>query len=85
MDKEYGQIEERSVVKDKFFVTVQTRVDQLELMLDRGLVANVGDYIKLFKKHYDVDAELQNVSPNMEFRVALKAERNTAAHCAKNS
>ncbi|WP_127529392.1 hypothetical protein [Paenibacillus kobensis] len=76
MDMENKPSEERSVVKDKFVVTVQTldyygmRVDQLELMLDRGLVANVGDYIQLFKKKYDVDAELKNVSPYMEFKIA---------------
>jgi|GEM_PF-2523765 hypothetical protein len=75
MELNYNPSDERSVVKDKFFVMVQTvdyygkKVDQFDLLLDKGSVANVGDYIQLFKKHYNLDAELKNVSPYMEFKV----------------
>ncbi|EFM12236.1 hypothetical protein PaecuDRAFT_0916 [Paenibacillus curdlanolyticus YK9] len=77
MNREFMQDEERSVIKDRYFVSVQTldyygaRVDHLEMLLNRGSVATAGDYIALFKKHYNVDAELKNVMPYMEFRVAL--------------
>ncbi|MWC30634.1 hypothetical protein [Paenibacillus sp. MMS18-CY102] len=75
MNKDFMQEEPRSVVKDKYYITVQTldyfgsRVDHIDLMVDRGSVANAGDYIQLFKQRYDVDAELKNVSPYMEFKV----------------
>ncbi|GFN33031.1 hypothetical protein [Paenibacillus xylaniclasticus] len=72
---ENNQSGERSVVKDKFFVTVQAidyygaTVEQFEMLLDRGTTANVGDCIELFKKQYGLDTELKNVSPYMEFKV----------------
>ncbi|MFC4101252.1 hypothetical protein [Paenibacillus xanthanilyticus] len=75
MNKEFIKETDTTVTKDKYFVTVEAvgyyevKNEQHELFLDKGKQATVGDYVRLIKEVFDVDAELKNISPHMEFKV----------------
>ncbi|MDD9265547.1 hypothetical protein ACFPES_00735 [Paenibacillus sp. GCM10023248] len=61
--------------QDKYFLTVEitdyfgVRTEQLELFVDIGTKPTVGHYIDLFLRHYDLEVELKNIAPAMEFKI----------------
>jgi hypothetical protein len=62
------------VSKDKYYVSVEItdyygkKIQQIEILVERGMVPSIGDYIQLFKETYEVDVEIKDI-PTMEFRV----------------
>ncbi|WCF11552.1 hypothetical protein NDS46_31845 (plasmid) [Paenibacillus thiaminolyticus] len=65
---------EETVIKDKFLATIEVtdyygiKTREVELIVDRGKLPTIGNYIDLFREKYELETEIKDI-PMMEFRV----------------